>query len=70
MSMALLERSFRTYRGRDMTEAERAAAGRLVPVPAPLGLTEWRTTNGRVYAKGANAIDVQVGLSMLEVKTD
>lgn len=62
MSMVDLERSFRFYRGRQMSEVERAAAKRLVPVPAPLGLTEWRTTGGQVYAKGANAVDVQVGL--------
>lgn len=30
--------------------------------PAPLGLTEWRTTDGTVYAKGANAVDVQAGI--------
>lgn len=62
MSMTDLERSFRFYRGRQMSEIVRAAAKRLVPVPAPLGLTEWRTTGGQVYAKVANAVDVQVGL--------
>lgn len=51
------------YRSRPMNDEELRAAAMLRPVPAPLGLTEWQLTNGEVYAKGANAIDAQVGIN-------
>lgn len=43
-------------------DTERAAL-MLKPRSAPLGLTEWETTEGDVYAKGANAINAQVGIN-------
>lgn len=46
-----------------MDAEELKAAALLTALPAPLGLTEWRTTEGGVYAKGANAVDVQVGIN-------
>lgn len=55
--------SWRFYRSRPMTEEEQRAALDLEPVSAPLGLTEWRTTDGTVYAKGANAVSAQVGIN-------
>lgn len=59
----LLAASWRFYRGRPMTEDEKRAAAMLQPISAPFGLTEWRLTTGEVYAKGANAIDAQVGIN-------
>lgn len=56
--------SWRFYRGRPMNDEEQRAALMLTPVSAPLGLTEWRTTEGEVYAKGANAVSAQVGINI------
>lgn len=58
-----LQSSWNFYRTTAMTAEQQEAAAMLTPVPAVLGLTEWRLTNGEVYAKGANAIDVQVGIN-------
>lgn len=58
----LLE-SFRFYQRREMTADEQRAAHQLRALSAPLGLTEWRLTNGQVYAKGANAVLAQTGIN-------
>lgn len=55
--------SWRFYRNRPMNDDEYRAALMLEPVSAPLGLTEWKTTAGEVYAKGANAVSAQVGIN-------
>lgn len=52
-----------------MDDEELKAAACLTAIPAPLGLTEWRTTDGTVYAKGANAVDVQVGINRRKAET-
>ncbi len=55
--------SFRFYQRREMDADEKRAASQLKPISAPLGLTEWRLTNGNVYAKGSNAVLVQAGIN-------
>lgn len=60
---ARLMGSWAFYRRSPMNAEERAAAAMLQPVSVPLGLTEWRTTDGEVYAKGANAVSAQVGIN-------
>lgn len=46
-----------------MTPAQIEAATMLTEVSGPIGLSEWRLTDGQVYAKGANAIDAQCALN-------
>lgn len=55
--------SWRFYRSAPMTAEEERAALMLRPVQSPLGLADWRTTDGQLYGKGANAIDAQVGIN-------
>lgn len=49
--------------GRAMTDEEKAAAEMLRPIPKPLGLYNWRTTDGEEWGKGFSAIQMQVGIN-------
>lgn len=49
--------------GRPMTDEEKAAAEMLRPISKPLGLYNWRTTDGEEWGKGFSAIQMQVGIN-------
>jgi hypothetical protein len=49
--------------GSPMTREEINAAAMLKPISKPLGLYNWRTTDGEEFGKGYTAILVQVGIN-------
>lgn len=57
-----LQESFVNYRSREMDETELSAADKLTAMSVPMGLFEWKCTDGEIYAKGCNAVSHQVAL--------
>lgn len=49
--------------GRAMTDEEKSAAAMLQPISKPLGLYNWRTTDGEEWGKGFSAIQMQVSIN-------
>jgi len=45
-----------------MDETELSAADKLTAMSVPMGLFEWKCTDGEIYAKGCNAVSHQVAL--------
>lgn len=64
--MSKLERYYSETYGEELSDEQKAAAKRVERIPAPLGLSEWKTTNGNVYYSSKSALAVQVGINKRE----
>ena len=63
-----LKRYFKEHNGREMNAAERAAAERIKEFAAPLGLSEWQTSDGAMYYASRNALAAQIGINRREAE--
>ena len=64
--MSKLERYYSETYGEELSDEQKAAAERIERIHAPLGLSEWKTTNGNVYYSSKSALAVQVGINKRE----